>query len=486
MNKKVAKATKWSIVTEIIAKLISPLANMILARILVPEAFGSVATITMIISFAEVFTDAGFQKYIVQHEFTDDDDFNLGVNVAFWSNFCMSVAATLIIVLFRKNIGRLVGEPHLANGIAVASIAIILVAFSSIQMAVYRRKLDFKTLFLVRVVSSSIPLFVTVPLALVMKNYWSLIIGTLTSNVVQAVLLTAKSSWKPSFRYSFKKLKEMFAFTSWTLLESVSIWLTSYIGTFIVGHALNAHYLGMYKTSMSTVNAYMGIITSAINPVLFATLSRYQDDEQNFRRTFFDFQNGVGIFVIPMGIGIFVFRDFITSLLLGSSWMESSDFIGLWGLMSAITILFSHFYSEVFRSKGKPNVSLVSQLIHLCFLIPAIAVSVNYGFRTLFISRSFIRLQMVAVNVLFAHFMFKLKISETLKNLYPQFISAMLMGTAGYFLSGISNNIIWQFVSIFICVVLYFGILMLFPSKRTKILEMKFIKRFTHVFTEKL
>ena len=57
MDKKVAKATKWSIVTEIIAKLISPLANMILARILVPEAFGSVATITMIISFAEVFTD---------------------------------------------------------------------------------------------------------------------------------------------------------------------------------------------------------------------------------------------------------------------------------------------------------------------------------------------------------------------------------------------------------------------------------------------
>lgn len=45
---------------------------MILARILAPEAFGVVATIAMIISFAEMFTDAGFQKYLVQREFKDD------------------------------------------------------------------------------------------------------------------------------------------------------------------------------------------------------------------------------------------------------------------------------------------------------------------------------------------------------------------------------------------------------------------------------
>ena len=98
MNKKVIRATKWSFVTEIIAKFIAPFVNMILARLLTPDAFGSVATITMVISFAEIFTDAGFQKYIVQHEFKDDDDFNLGVNVAFWSNFCLSLIYSSIVL----------------------------------------------------------------------------------------------------------------------------------------------------------------------------------------------------------------------------------------------------------------------------------------------------------------------------------------------------------------------------------------------------
>ena len=74
LNKKIGMAAKWSIATEIAAKLISPVSNMILARFLTPEAFGVVATVTMVTSFADMFTDAGFQKYLVQHEFKDKND----------------------------------------------------------------------------------------------------------------------------------------------------------------------------------------------------------------------------------------------------------------------------------------------------------------------------------------------------------------------------------------------------------------------------
>ncbi len=56
-NKKVVNATKWSAITELVAKLISPITSMVLARLLTPEAFGVVATITMIVSFAEWYAE---------------------------------------------------------------------------------------------------------------------------------------------------------------------------------------------------------------------------------------------------------------------------------------------------------------------------------------------------------------------------------------------------------------------------------------------
>ncbi|MBO5919693.1 MAG: oligosaccharide flippase family protein [Bacteroidales bacterium] len=72
LNNKIVKATKWSSITEVVAKLITPITSIVLARLLTPEAFGVVATLTMVITFAEIFTDAGFQKYLILTGQTED------------------------------------------------------------------------------------------------------------------------------------------------------------------------------------------------------------------------------------------------------------------------------------------------------------------------------------------------------------------------------------------------------------------------------
>ena len=174
--------------TEIAAKLMSPIVNIILARLLVPEAFGIVATITMVISFEDIFTDAGFQKYIVQHEFADDEQLDRSTNVAFWTNLVFSSVICVVIYVFRHSIAALVGSPGLGNSISIASVLIMIAAFSSLQMARYKRAFDFKTLFFVRIGTALIPLLVTVPLAIVLRNYWALLIGTFASNLFSIFL----------------------------------------------------------------------------------------------------------------------------------------------------------------------------------------------------------------------------------------------------------------------------------------------------------
>lgn len=69
LDNKISSSTKWSFVGEVIAKLITPVTSMVLARVLTPDAFGIIAAINMIISFADIFKDAGFQKYLIQHNF---------------------------------------------------------------------------------------------------------------------------------------------------------------------------------------------------------------------------------------------------------------------------------------------------------------------------------------------------------------------------------------------------------------------------------
>jgi PST family polysaccharide transporter len=216
----------------------------------------------------------------------------------------------------------------------------------------------------------------------------------------------------------------------------------------------------------------MAIITAAITPVLFSALSRYQNDKEEFEKTYYSLQRITAIWVFPMGIGIYLFRDFVTYVLLGSQWMEASGFVGLWGLTSAFTIVFSHFASEVYRSKGNPKISLFTQLLHLLFIVPTLLICVRYDFKVLYIARSLVRVQIILTAMIIMRVLYKFKITDTVKNVLPMIISSVIMGAIGFGLQQISAHILWQFISVFICVIVYFGVLLLFfPRVRKEFLN---------------
>jgi len=471
LNKKIGQATKWSSITEIVVKLIAPFTNAVLARLLVPEAFGVVATLTMVVSFAEIFTDAGFQKYIVQHQFEDDADLEISTNVAFSTNLTFSIVLWAVIACFATPITNVVGSVVCEKAVVAMCAQIPLLAFSSIQMARYRRDFDFKSLFVTRMATALVPLVITVPLAFVYRSYWALVVGTLARDFLNAVILTVKSRWKPRICFKLAKLREMLSFSCWTVVENITIWLTNYVGTFIVGTALSTVYLGLYKTTITTVNAYMNLITAATTPVLFSALSRCQDNEKAFSEVFFRFQRMVALVVFPLGFGMYVYRDLATSLLLGSQWMETADFLGLWSLTSSLSIIFCNYSSEVFRSKGKPKLSVLAQILHLAALIPVLLLLVDRGYEVLTVGRSLIRLEMIVVCMLIMRIAIGIRFAQMLMNVWPSLFSSVVMAAVAVGLRRISDHILYQMFSILICCGVYAVLMCLLPGGRRLLFE---------------
>lgn len=473
INRQVVNATKWSSLAELAAKLVSPISTMVLARLLTPDAFGVLVTATMVISFAEIFTDAGFQKYLIQHKFNSEESLYRSTTVAFWSNLVLSLLIWIVIICLSEEIAVLVGNPGRGDVIAVACSCIPLTAFSSIQMALYKRHFDFKTLFWVRIIGVLIPLSITIPLAWYTHSYWSLIIGMIALNLSNAIILTAKSKWKPNLFYSFPILKEMFSFTVWSMFEAVSIWMTGYADIFIVGTMLSQHYLGIYRTSMSTVGQIMGLITAATTPVLFSSLSKLQDDALQLKQMFFSFQKLVGIVVIPLSVCIYLFSDLITSILLGDQWYEAEHFIGLWGLTSGITIVLSHYCSEVFRAKGEPKYSVFAQVFHILFLIPTVLWAIGKGFDMLCDARSLVRLTLVLINVVLLYKLTGITFLQMLKNILPPISAIIPMVGFVSFFKPADATLLMQAFCLLVAMILYFCTLLLFPTERSIMMNLK-------------
>lgn len=476
----ILNAAKWSSFSELFAKLIGPLTNMALARLISPEAFGIIATITMITSFAEMFTESGFQKYLIQHQFENEDDFNTSINVAFWTNLSISLILWMIIILFKTNIANFVGINGYGGVIAFACIQLPITAFSSTQTAIFRKKFDFKTLFLIRILTSIVPLIVTIPLAFNGLGHWAVILGTLASQISSACILTFKSNYKPKLEYDFNQLKKMFNFSSWSLLESISIWLIAWIDSLIIGQQLSQYYLGIYKNSTSLVNSIMALITASVLPVLYSTLSKFQNDKEKSEQYFLNFQKAVSTIVFPLGIGMYVYRDLVTSILLGNDWKEATDVIGIWALSSSFVIVLSLLNSELYRAKGKPNLSFVSKILHLVVLVPTIIYFSNQGFMELVYARSFIRIHEIIISFIFLSYFMKITSKAVIKNILPSLLSAITMGIfALTFRANIQGNYT-DIISILLCVIIYFMLLLSFKSSRNDIFSYLMSKKVTN------
>lgn len=477
LNNKIGQATKWSTVTEIGTRMISPITNAILARLLAPEIFGVVATLTMVTSFAEIFTDAGFQKYLVQHEFRDDEDLNLSTNVAFWVNLLFSLIVWGGIALIASPIADLVGSSGYESSIIVMCAEIPILGFSSIQMARFRREFDFKSLFVVRMIVALVPLVITVPAAIIFRSHWALVIGTLAKDVLNGIVLMVRSKWKPGFRFSFDKLKDMISFSFWTVLENVTIWLTTNAGTFIVGSILGAYYLGLYKTTVTTIGSYFAIIQSATMPVLFSALSRCQDNDQEGREIMFHFQRLVALLIFPLGFGILVYRELATMILLGRQWMETADFVGIYALSCAVVFIFSYYNSEVFRSKGKPKYSMIAQIVYFVFLAPALYYSACQSYKMLGWASVLSRFSLVIATSTIAHFVFQIKFWSVLKNVLPSLVASMVMAIFGFAISNLLDHLVWEIFTVFLCVMIYIACMFALPSGRKQLSEIPVLNR---------
>lgn len=113
------------------------------------------------------------------------------------------------------------------------------------------------------------------------------------------------------------------------------------------------------------------------------------------------------------------------------------------------------------------------------FLIVVLILSIGHGFEFLYIARSITRIQTIVTGLTLIRFLYGFKINTIFKNVFPPLICGLLMSDVGYGVKLINNGILWQFVCIAICIIVYFSALfILFTKMRKEIFDFPFVKKY--------
>lgn len=466
---KTISATKWSTITELLAKCISPITTMILARILAPEAFGVLTTVLMVIAFAEVFVDSGFQKYLIQHDFADEAEERRYMSVAFWANLGLGLFLWGIIALFHVQIAELVGNAGQGHLLVVTGVVIPIYSMVGIQICKLKKEFGFQKLFYVRVASALVPLVVTIPLALLGLDYWALIIGNIAGVVVNSVILYAVKAFTPMLHFSWSELITMLSYGAWTLLNGIATWLSSWLDAFLVGKYLTDYYLGLYKNTANLVISIFTIVTASITPVLYSSLSRLQDDDLMFKKMFLGIQKAVALLLIPLGFGLALYGTFATEIILGNEWMEAAKIIGPLSLATAIRTAFVSLNGDVFRAKGFFKTPLFLEFLDVLVNIPACYLALQKDFWTFVYVRALMRVFLVFPEWYFLSKRCGISFPSIAQNVWKLFLASGVMACSAFFLQSFGASTLWNIVSVCLCAAVYAGVLCLFKQEREQL-----------------
>jgi polysaccharide transporter, PST family len=371
---KAIKGAGWFALQRSIEQLIHFLVFLILARLLDPESFGTVALAIAIIRFLEIFMDQGFPSAIVQRENISEKH----LNTAFWSNLCMGLFLIGISIASSDNIAGIFDQPILSPIIWCLTLSLLLGSLSTVQQAILRRNLDFKSLAIRSLIASTAGGFVGVVMAFNDYGVWSLVGKQLSEFVVKAVVLWRVSKWRPKVEFSFQHFKELFSFGIHVTGIHFLGFVYNHSATLLIGFFLGAKPLGFYIIAARIIKIVKRLLSTTISNVGMPAFSRLQKQPDRVLSAFYSFTRFTALFVVPAFSGMMFLASDILTTVFGNRWVGSIVVLQLLAIFAILDALRSPM-ATLIMGLGKANWRFQLQLVEAISILLGIYIASNWG-----------------------------------------------------------------------------------------------------------
>ena len=191
--------------------------GIILARILDPEVYGSIALVTVFTALLQVFVDSGLGTALIQKKDADDLDFSS----VFWFNLIICILLYFGIFISAPLIASYYNRNDLIPVIRVLSLTLVISGVKNIQQEYVSRNLLFKKFFFSTLDGTIGAAFLGIWMAYHGFGVWALIAQYLFNSLLDTIILWLTVKWRPKFIFSFDRFKALFSYGRKILISSL-------------------------------------------------------------------------------------------------------------------------------------------------------------------------------------------------------------------------------------------------------------------------
>nr|WP_086939947.1 oligosaccharide flippase family protein [Thaumasiovibrio occultus] len=317
----ILNGTKWAMIAKWYSRLIGLVSTIVLARLLSPTDFGTMALAMFFLSLFLAFSATGTTEYIVREHKMADSDLN-----CVWSiGLVTKTLASLLLLITSPLLGRYLNNDDIVPVIQVVSVLPFIQGLRNPGLDVLERQFNFRTNTLILMSARTVGVAITLTLALTLKSYWAMVVGSIATWLVNISLGYRICAYRPCF--SLKGWRQHIGFSQWLYLKAVTGYLRSRIDVLILGNIKPVAAVGSYNLALEFAwLPYSEIVGQSIKG-LYSSLSATQHDkaeliEQVRRQLYVSLA-----FIVPCAVGLAILAEPFVLVVLGEKWRSSIELI---------------------------------------------------------------------------------------------------------------------------------------------------------------
>jgi len=358
----------WRFAERCGAQLVSFVVSIVLARILAPEDYGTIALVTVFTAILQVFVDSGLGTALIQKKDADDLDFSS----VFYFNFAMCLVLYAMMFIAAPYIAIFYEDMTLTSVIRVLSLTIVISGVKGIQQAYVSRNMLFKRFFFSTIGGTIFSAFLGIGLAFSGYGVWALVAQQLSNTMIDTLILWITVKWKPKKEFSWKRLRTLFSY-GWKLLVS-SLLDTVYnnLRNLIIGKMYSSADLAYYNQGDKFPKIIVTNINTSIDSVLLPTMSNEQDDRNRIKSMTRRAIKTSTYVMAPLMMGLAFCAESIVKIVLTDKWLPCVPFLRLF----CITYMFWPVHTanlNAIKAMGRSDwflkLEIVKKIVGLFFLL---------------------------------------------------------------------------------------------------------------------
>ena len=420
----------WRFLERCGAQGVTFLVSIVLARLLDPTVYGTVALVTIFTTIMQVFVDSGMGNALIQKKDADDLDFSS----VFYFNMAMCTVLYLIMFFAAPLIASFYRMPELTAIVRVLSLVVVISGVKNVQQAYVSRHLMFKRFFFSTLGGTIGAAVIGIAMAYLGFGVWALVAQMLFNAAVDTTILWITVKWRPKKMFSFQRLKSLFSY-GWKLLVS-SLIDTVYndLRQLIIGKKYSSGDLAYYNQGKKFPQLIVTNINTSIDSVLLPTMSKAQDDMAAVRSMTRRAIKTSTFLMMPAMIGLAVCAEPLVQLILTEKWLPCVLFLRIFCITYAFYPIHTANLNAI-KAMGRSDLFLKLEIIKKTVGIIAILITMWISVQAMAYSFLVTTILNQIINSWPNKKLLNYSYFEQVKDMLPQILLSLGMGAAIYAVS---------------------------------------------------